>query len=266
MIATDHFGEIILDHAFSPEQWQTLQQSFRLKPAQECDFRVIEVSALLDENCCAQLLDQLGPTIGAPNRKVTASLLAKRIAFLTTGACLYAMSVYDKGLSLTPENSLIDYAYDEGLWTSSMPLHSLAASTYSSGQRAIWREQIVQILFADLLAPLWQVLHKVGRVSLSILWENTAVRVYSLYERKMVSVVDPVALQRARKDFDWLLQAPGSLFAAGYNPLQRFRQPVQQTISGPVRYRRTCCFYYKASCPQEYCSTCPLIKKHPTVK
>ncbi|WP_226376161.1 (2Fe-2S)-binding protein [Pectobacterium quasiaquaticum] len=27
-----------------------------------------------------------------------------------------------------------------------------------------------------------------------------------------------------------------------------------------VRFRRTCCFYYKASQPQEYCQNCPLLR------
>ncbi|MFE4127156.1 (2Fe-2S)-binding protein [Kosakonia sp. YIM B13588] len=28
-----------------------------------------------------------------------------------------------------------------------------------------------------------------------------------------------------------------------------------------VRFRRTCCFYYKASTPVEYCHNCPLCRE-----
>ncbi len=38
-----------------------------------------------------------GPGDGSPTWAITASLLGKRLSFLATGACLYALSVYDKG-------------------------------------------------------------------------------------------------------------------------------------------------------------------------
>ncbi|WP_337022178.1 (2Fe-2S)-binding protein [Pantoea anthophila] len=44
--------------------------------------------------------------------------------------------------------------------------------------------------------------------------------------------------------------------------MKRFRRPLQQNAAGQsVRFRRTCCFYYKATDPAEYCLNCPLCRQ-----
>jgi ferric iron reductase protein FhuF len=218
---------------------------------------------LLQEEVCERLLDALTPVIGSPSRAITASLLGKRLSFLATGACLYAMSVYDKGLLLSPDSAVIEYGHDEGLWTSSMPLvHSLPL-TYRAGEREPWRETLVQALFAGLLKPLWQTFNRVSGVSRRILWENSAVRVYSLYEKRMAKIDEPAVRERYEADFRWLLtQAEPALFGLDYNPLSHFRRPptLLDEEQRSIRFRRTCCFYYLASEPVEYCSTCPLLR------
>lgn len=121
---------------------------------------------------------------------------------------------------------------------------------------------VVRGLFAGLLAPLWEAFNQVTGVSRRILWENTAVRVYSLYEKRMDDIDDPVVQQRLKADFHWLLhEADPTLFGLHYNPLQHFRRPLTPLDSGKaIRFRRTCCFYYLASDPVEYCGACPLLR------
>lgn len=244
---------------FEHSELEHLRGIFRLRQADEASLNALALSDLLDVQQCQQLLDRLGPVIGAPNRVVTASLLAKRLAFLTTGACLYGMSVFDKGLRLSPENACLEYAHDGRQWVSTMPLHSIQPLAPVSGQRDAWREQLVRGLFEQLLMPLWGALRQASGVSLRILWENTAVRVYSLYDRRMADLQGE-ARRRAEQDFHWLLeQAEPELFGLDYNPLQRFRSPISCVEEREVRFRRTCCFYFKATSPAEYCSTCPLL-------
>lgn len=250
MIATD----------FDAAELVQLREVFRLRTVTEASQHSVNLQTLQDSSQCQQVLDQLGPIIGSPNRVVTASLLAKRLAFLATGACLYGLSVFDKGLRLTPDNCVLEYAHNGRQWVSSMPLHSLQPMRPVQGQREVWREQLVSTLFAELLSPLWDALRQASRVSLRILWENTAVRVYSLYDRRMVGLQGDVR-QRAEQDFRWLLeQAEPEVFGLDYNPMQRFRSPVSCLEKREVRFRRTCCFYFKATTPVEYCSTCPLVR------
>ncbi|CDG17672.1 IucA/IucC family C-terminal-domain containing protein [Xenorhabdus doucetiae] len=248
---------------FTHGEWQVLGEELRLREAVQCDKkRSLPATALTDETTCRALLDELTPVIGSPDRAITASLLSKRLAFLTTGSCLYAMSVYNKGLDLSLGNTLIEYGHDDGLWTSSLPLRQIQPVVAPEGAREAWRRNIIGTLFAGLLAPLWQTFSRAGEISSHILWENTAVRVYSLYERRMAKVVCPSLKARITQDFDWLINgADAALFGLPENPLSRFRRPLAVTGDGcKVRFRRTCCFYYKASAPVEYCSACPLLR------
>ncbi|WP_273825612.1 IucA/IucC family C-terminal-domain containing protein [Pseudomonas asplenii] len=252
-----------LAHLFTDAQWALLSGALRLKPVQQSDPRSLPARALLDGTTCEDLLQALGPVIGSPTLAITASLLAKRFSFLGTGACLYAMSVYDKGLLLSLDNCRVEYGHDDGLWTSSMPLDQPQAFGYAPGQREAWRESIVSSLFAGTFQPLWQTFYRVTGISRRILWENTAVRVYSLYEKRMAKVEDPLIRQRCEADFHWLLnEAEPALFGLDYNPLRHFRRPptILENEGKRIRFRRTCCFYYEASHPVEYCSTCPLLR------
>ncbi|WP_027349776.1 IucA/IucC family C-terminal-domain containing protein [Halotalea alkalilenta] len=253
-----------MNAAFTAEEWAVLSGTLRLKAASERDrARSLEARSLLREESCTQVLDRLAPIIGSPSRRITASLLAKRISFLATGACLYAMSVFDKGLTLSLDNAIIEYGHDAGRWTSSMPLERLRASRYPEGQRDAWREEIAGTLFAGLLQPLWQTFYGVTGLPRRILWENTAVRVYSLYEKRMANLDDEATRARCATDFDWLLrQAPAAMFGLDYNPLGHFRRPPTPLDDGrrSIRFRRTCCFYYQATEPAQYCSTCPLLR------
>ncbi|KAA8697808.1 Uncharacterized protein ALO80_03233 [Pseudomonas caricapapayae] len=252
-----------LVHAFTEPEWALLSGALQLRQASDRDPRSLSPRALLDEEVCEQVLETLGPVIGSPTQTITASLLAKRFSFLSTGACLYAMSVYDKGLILSLDNSVIEYAHDDGLWTSSMPLVDVTPVGYEPGTREAWRELIVATLFRELLQPLWETFNRVTGISRRILWENTAVRVYSLYDKRMEKIQDPAIRQRYEGDFDWLLnQADPALFGLNYNPLKHFRRPpvLLEAEGKSVRFRRTCCFYYDASNPVEYCSTCPLLR------
>lgn len=252
-----------LEAAFSAQEWTVLSGPLRLRPLALCDkSRSLSARALVAEDACEQLLARLGPVIGSPTPAITASLLAKRFAFLATGACLYAMSACDKGLLLSLDESVVEYGHDDGLWTSAMPLPDRAPQRYAPGAREVWRATIVTALFAEVLAPLWQTFNRVSGISRRILWENTAVRVYSLYEKRLSKVDDPQIRRRCQADFEWLLQeAEPALFGLDYNPLRHFRRPPTLLADGRhLRFRRTCCFYYAASDPVEYCSACPLLR------
>jgi len=256
-----------LSRAFSPEDWAVLSGVLRLKSLEQRDVsRCISARALLDDQRCVALLDELGPVLGSPTRAITASLLAKRFSFLATGACLYAMSVSDQGVLLSLDEGVVEYGHDDGLWTSSMPVADRVPLGYEPGQREAWRDAIVRGVFAELLAPLWQTFNRVSGISRRILWENTAVRVYSLYEKRMSKVDDPLIRERCEADFHWLLhEARPELFGLAYNPLEHFRRPPTEVGEGKsIRFRRTCCFYYEACDPVEFCSACPLLRPKPT--
>jgi len=242
------------------EQWHTLGRTFRLRSGLQADPRSLLARQWLDEERCATLLRDLAPIIGAPDAAITASLLIKRLAFLTTGNVLYAMTVFNQGLWLRLDNTHLEYAHDSGLWTSALPVDDIQFVGCPPTGREAWRAEIVESLFAGFFAPLCQTLSRVSGLPMAILWENIAVRVYSLYEGRMDGL-DARAESRRSRDFAWLTeQASPALFGLDNNPLKRFRRPLKKQADdqGFRRFRRTCCFYYKASTPVEYCLNCPL--------
>lgn len=254
--------------SFSAADWQYLTGPLQLTTAARVDHPTLSVAAFTDPARCRELLDTLGPVIGSPSRRITASLLSKRLAFLMTGAGLYALSACDRGLDISADNCRIDPSHDGTRWTSCLPVLRLDAQAWPAAQREHARRRLVGQVFAGLIAPLWAVLHEVSGVPMRMLWENTAVRVYSLYERRMAALSDPSAI--ARRDADWrfLVAAPPELFGWSANPLERFLYTPTRLADGEtVRFRRTCCLYFKATQPPVYCRTCPLLTiadKHTT--
>ena len=124
------------------EEYAYLQNVFRLRTLAQADRRSVPGEAIGDVQTCRALLERVMPLIGAPDLAIAASLFAKRVAFLASGNVLYAMSVFDKGLPLSLNTCRLEYAHDDGLWTSSLPM-DVTATAYTPGAREAWREAIV---------------------------------------------------------------------------------------------------------------------------
>ncbi|WP_367163415.1 hypothetical protein [Kosakonia cowanii] len=138
----------------NPDELAYLRKAFRLRALDEADAHSVVSGEMLNADICADVLDTIMPLIGAPDRAIAASLLTKRLSFLLTGNVLYGMSVFDKGLHLSLDASRLEYAHDNGLWTSSLPT-ALTVTGYAPGARDAWREKVVGGLFRDFIAPLW---------------------------------------------------------------------------------------------------------------
>lgn len=252
------------DLSFHAEEWACLNARFNLIAAADYPFSsAVPVPTLLETASCQCMLQQLAPRLGAPSLGITASLLSKRVAFLTTAAAFYPLSVYNKGLNMALTNCLLDTRHDGALWQSHMVMYDLSLSTPpSDGERAVWRDALLRSVFAQHLTPLWHVLSAASGISSRILWENTAVRLFSLFEHRM-QAPDAVAEARVKQDFHYVVhEAPGALFGLDANPLTGYFRPLTWVpVNGEwIRFRRTCCFYYKASQPQEFCQACPLLR------
>ncbi len=252
------------DLSFHAEERAHLAARFNLIAAADYPFSsVLPVSAMLETASCQRMLQQLAPRLGAPSLGITASLLSKRVAFLTTAAAFYPLSMYNKGLNMALTNCLLDTRHDGHLWQSHMVMDDLSLSIpLSDSDRASWRDTILRSVFAEHLTPLWHALSAASGISSRILWENTAVRLFSLFEHR-IQPSDTAAEARVKQDFHYVVhEAPGSLFGLDVNPLTGYFRPLTwvEAKGEWVRFRRTCCFYYKASQPQEFCQACPLLK------
>lgn len=231
--------------------------------ARPCDRRV-RVIDLLEREKCGDYLDRLGGFIGSPSRRVTASTLAKRYAFIAAAPVLYAMSVYDKGLTLSPMHCILETPVPQegNIGGTKLPRLGLAdcqVTEAAPGRRREWREELVRSLFAEHLSPLFRSLAEVARVPMPVLWENAVVRIVPLFADALEQAADRTAADRIRDDFRYVVhESPGELFGERRNPLSGLAGPagIDLPDESGERLRRTCCFYYEIS--GEYCRRCPL--------
>lgn len=238
--------------------------SFGLKvPPTMDDIFAHDSVLLLNDEQCLETLNKIMPKLGAPDLKVTASLVIKRIAFLVLAPALYSMTVYSKGLDLSIKNSVFEYHLKDRLWQSGMPIKSFDVS-YARYDRDVWRNDVLEKSFSGHLTLLVNQFYHVTKVPKRILWENVAVRVFSIFERRIFPQVTGKAKEMAQQDLAFIVDPDTRhIFALDENPLTRYYR-TKRAVSGSdelIRVRRTCCFYYKATEPAEYCSTCPLLLK-----
>lgn len=248
--------------SFGPEQWAYLSKQFGI--CEKNANRAVPVTDLLVEEKCVAYLDEMSKAVSSPSRMTTASAFAKRYAFLTIAPALYAMTVFNKGLNMSVDNCFLGTPAQPGdAWLPHVSLSGLQTSEPSPGKRDKWRDGVIRSLFAENLAPVFRVMSKAADAPKAILWENAAVRLYSLYEKRLGQGADEQVISRIQEDFDYIIHAaPGSLFGETRNPMARFYgEPGGGAGSEPaVRIRKTCCFYYEIEADGAYCSNCPKPK------
>ncbi|MCG6572862.1 Fe-S oxidoreductase, partial [Acinetobacter baumannii] len=123
----------------------------------------------------------------------------------------------------------------------------------------------VHALFTECVTPLLDVLKRTSRLPYTILWENVAVRINSLYRSMMREAEDLAVKQRVREDYLYLKQAAGDVFGAKQNPFHHSLNLDDSLLE--TSNRKTCCMYYKLEKKSEsldYCLVCPLDKKKGT--
>jgi ferric iron reductase protein FhuF len=249
--------------SLNPEEMDYLTKHFRLTTNRSPDpqFSVPSMD-LLDETKCLAYLDRVRGIFQSPSTLVTASQFSKRYGFLAIAPSLYAMTMFNKGLDLSVENFMIESAYRDKAWLPNVRLTNWLVTQYVDGHRHEWRDQIIKNIFAGNIAKVWRSISKAGNIPMAILWENTAIYVYWLYEKRIGEGASDKQISRIHEDFHYLLnRAPASLFGEKENPLSRYSSPPSMATSSDqeVRIRKTCCYYYQIAPNQGYCSTCPKI-------
>lgn len=246
----------------TPKEWEELPSRFAMtsKEVERPLLSSMLVAELLDKENCARYLDWLGAHIGAPSRRVTASMLAKRYAYLVVSPMLHAMTMYNKGLGLSLGNCRLITPDYSGLLPERSKFPELLLdgqpvmmSIPDAGGRLPWRDEILRELFAGHIAPLFRALAEAGGVPQAILWENTAVRIAPVFE-------DVLSIETARNDYNYIVEgAAAELFGQRRNPLSSFLEPASPKAAFLAeRVRKTCCLYYEMA--PEYCRKCPKAK------
>lgn len=245
-LSTDLWKETAEDH------------SILLGEPPEHSVRTIALSDLHDEAACREYISWFQEYIDAPDMKVAASMLAKRIGYLWTAPLVTAMTFHHQHVTFQLENSFLYHpalsANEGGTRFPFLAVNGLQAEGLT-GDRSVWREKVLEEMFAVQLTPLLKTLAAIAPLSISILWENIMVRIGPLFTPDE----DEVEQEREhiQADFSYLTQvASGQVFGVRKNPLTRFTD-CKDNVPVAKRERITCCFYYQMS--GEYCRKCPKI-------
>lgn len=249
-------------NSLQPEQYQVLADNYRLtREVTEDRTYCLPFTDLLDPDKSQAYLEKVSKIYETDSSVATVSMFAKRYAYLVIAANLYAISYFNKAYNLELENGDMESEYHGGAWLPKARLKDWTLTEPVPGRRAEWRDEVLERMFAGNLSRVWAALAKHAKVPKSILWENTAIYVYWLYEKNFGEGAHPKQQQQLEEDYHYLLHgAPAHLFGEKRNPLMQFNSPkiARSGYEQPLRVRKTCCFYYITSDKQDdYCSTCP---------
>ncbi|MEK5164598.1 IucA/IucC family C-terminal-domain containing protein [Paenibacillus sp. FSL R5-0527] len=251
------------DNSLQPEEFEILAADYRLtRDSSPNRTFSIPYADLLDSEKSLAYFRGVKGIFETDSELAAVSLFAKRYAFLVVAPGLYAMSCLNKGLNLALENGWIESSYRGQAWLPKARLLDLQVSVPGEGQRSEWRDRVIETMFAGNLSRVWTAMSKAAGISKALLWENTAIYVYWLYEKKFTEEgVSPEQKRRMEEDYRYLLyDAPPRLFGEPRNPIKKFNSPkvIKAESDSPIRMRKTCCLYYLTSdTPHDYCSTCP---------
>ena len=193
-------------------------------------------------------LQTIQPHVNAPNKKVTASLLVKRLSFLAVNV-LYTMSVTNKKMDLNLDDIQLVSHFEGDTWLPKFRFEPLSMTSIAN--RECERKEVFEQLFKEIFTPFINMLSKEVKVPRTTLWENVMIYIYWLYE---------TVIPEKQNDFQALLEADGNLFDMNRNvavasySTKRYVKPIDAT----VRVRKTCCFYYETNEKASHCKTCPL--------
>ncbi|WP_411347822.1 IucA/IucC family C-terminal-domain containing protein [Paenibacillus sp. WLX2291] len=279
-------------------EWTTLIQDLRMtdQPADDVAHS-IDVTELLIPDKAAAYLHTLQDIYESDSLPLIASMFAKRYSYMIVAPSLYAMTMFGKGLRITPDNCRVESIFKGDIWlphlrvqqkdalllhdadstsvtcdiTNTYEITNSCSADESQQQHApehaqqvplneAQRDAYLHTIFADHLQPVWNSLSKAAGVSRAILWENTAIYVYYVYETMLSDPSYDYNRQRIEEDFAYLKgSAAASLFGERWNPVSRFNTPKRPLPGSdtPRRVRQTCCLYYQSADDAAYCSVCP---------
>ncbi|WP_445505831.1 IucA/IucC family C-terminal-domain containing protein [Niallia sp. 03091] len=198
----------------------------------------IAILDLLNEEKCLAFLQKHMTEIKAPNFSIAASMFSKRYAYLVVSSTLYSMVEFNgilhfpvKACTLSRERKL---CIQTGMckW-----------QEVKSMKREQWRENVLRDLFSSHITPVLEILNKTSRIPTSILWENVAIRINSIYRKILAEECDPIKIERVNSDFHFLKNASGDLFNLKENPITYYLKIGEELKLNPCR--KTCCMYYK---------------------
>ncbi|PKR77655.1 hypothetical protein CEY16_06890 [Halalkalibacillus sediminis] len=214
-----------------------------------------QLSDLMDEEKLRDYLHEIKREFGTDSIFVAASQLMKRLGYNLALPPLYMMTVKNVKLDMPLDQLWIVPNVVDGKWLPNLYMEEIKVEEFGEDREAERREYCENLF--RRLGELVQLVSDVARVPKPTLWENIAIYVYWIYEKKLMEEPFAQIQGRVKEDYEFLLRGLGAeAFDDNCNQLRNFYWGRRVEADG-TRIRRTCCFYYGANEERKPCSTCP---------
>ncbi|WP_408009607.1 IucA/IucC family C-terminal-domain containing protein [Pseudalkalibacillus sp. A8] len=248
----------MISDTLTHDQLLFLEENYRLATEFSSDDLSISSGDLLKQAKMERYIDRLTSMLNSPNSLVTASQFSKRYAFLLTAPFFSSVTLFSRILDASPGNCRVQPDSQYGLMRPSLYLHNTNTRETSIN----WKQELyigLEIIFRDHITPVWDRISTLTSVPSPILWENTAVYFFWLYETNFHDHTELASSERIKEDFQMILEAPAECFGLNENPLKKYKHPRQTLLKSepPVRVRKTCCLYYEVNPERVFCKNCP---------
>ena len=243
-----------------PNQIDLLQQYYRFVDQESSDGSIFPSEDLLHSDVLKALLDdQLTPMLNAPSRLVSGSQFSKKYAFLMIAPFFASFTLFDQVMNFRSNNCELIPDDERGLLFPRLQLKKNDVVSVARMDRKEAVHQALEVVFNGNLRPVLESINEVASVPMPVLWENTAVYFYWLYETKLHSHDLEIPSSKIQEDFELILEASGEYFGQCENPLKKYYHPKKRLLktNPPVRVRKTCCLYFEVNPERTFCKTCP---------
>ncbi|GEL78219.1 IucA/IucC family C-terminal-domain containing protein [Tenuibacillus multivorans] len=216
----------------------------------------VTLDQLLDKDFLLKYLQDIKSEFNTESIFVAGSQLMKRLGFNIVLPTLYLMTVHDMKLDMDFKRAGIVPNTVGDKWLPNLYLKDFHVESIVTSEREDVRQAITEDLFQKM-DQLVQAVSNVSRVPKPNLWENIAIYVYWLYEKKLKEDRFRDVANQVGDDYSFLIRGlSADVFADNCNQLTNFYWGRRVKDDG-TRIRRTCCFYYGANSDRKCCSTCP---------
>ncbi|MFC7322132.1 hypothetical protein [Halobacillus campisalis] len=239
-----------------------LHQHFRYY--MDLDREIIEViqgKDLQTVDGVQQTLDQMHAFMGSEFMLTTASILSKRYGYYIATVPLALMTIFNKFPDMRLSNIELVRIDEDKKWLPQFNLLSKEVSEPANQTREEWMNTELEKLFNHHVRPLFLKINQLTRLSMDVMWENTAIYIFWLYERQFYEWYDDGVASGMKRDFYYVVRdLPGEVFGMKSNPFTYFLdQPI---LSTGARERKCCCLSYKKNKDSTYCKVCPHLSRH----
>ena len=218
-------------------------------------------SDLLDPLSCREIIQDFASRIEARNLTCAGSMFIKYWAVPLLYPYWYGALIYQVSLSWSLDQVVLDLPQD-WLWDRTLLLDMHKKENH----RLIQRHERFTSLFNQIvndLTCIFKVISRVTKVTMSLIWENTALRILQFYDMLQRRGVAFAVEQNIQEQRHYLAHLHADVFGLKTNPFSNLIDHWSSDINTYAREK--CCFYFQLpEAEHEYCKGCPLRKRDKT--